>query len=382
MPVYDFAVGQTNPETFPTEAFKQAAIKAIDLEHDALNSYPGGKGHEGFRKLMAQRESEREGVFVDPELLALTNGSMQAVTLAGQGLMQDRGDIVITEEFTYLGTIGAYKGIGLEMVGVAMDEDGMRMDRLKEKLEELGSQGRKPKFIYTLTTYQNPTGTCMPESRKRELIAIAKEHDIPLVEDNCYGDVHFDGDVVPSMFAMDDWDKHVYIGSLSKIFAPGVRLGYLYAREPLFTQIVSKRFDAGSNYFAAAVLAQFYKDGIGAHSAVTTPALKQKRDLLVAGLAEHLDDICVWSHPVGGLFLWLRLPEDTDMEKLVTVAADKKVFFATGQAFHVDRTVQPYIRLAFGHVPDDLIVEGIPLLAQSIREARTSNEARTFDRLF
>lgn len=382
MPVYDFAVGQTNPETFPTEAFKEAAIRAIDLELEAMNRYPGGKGHEGFRRLMAERESRREGVFVDSELLALTNGSMQAVTLAGQGLMEARGDIVITEEFTYSGTISAYKGIGLEMVGIAMDENGMRMDSLAEKLELLESQGKKPKFIYTLTTYQNPTGTCMPESRKRELIALARKYDIPLVEDNCYGDVHFEGDIVPSMFAMDDWDKHVYIGSLSKIFAPGVRLGYLYAREPLFSRLVDKRFDAGSNYFAAAVLAEFYKDGIAGHQAVTTPALKQKRDLLIEGLEENLDDVCVWSHPVGGLFLWLRLPTDTDMDKLVTAAADKAVFFATGQAFHVEGTVQPYIRLAFGHVPDDLIVEGVPLLAQAIRESRTSNEPRDFDSLF
>ena len=268
------------------------------------------------------------------------------------------------------------------MVGVPMDEQGMRMDLLAQKLDQLIEEGRKPRFIYTLTTYQNPTGSCMPALRKLELIELAKTHDIPLVEDNCYGDVHFDGDVIPSMFAMDDWDKHIYIGSLSKIFAPGVRLGYFFAREPLFSKIAGMRFDAGSNYFAAAVLAEFYKDGIREHAQVTTPALKRKRDLLIEALGETLDDICVWSKPVGGLFLWLRLPDDTDMDKLIAVAAEKKVFFATGSDFHVEGTEQSYIRLAFGHVPDNLIVEGIPMLAQSIREARTSNEARNFQSLF
>jgi 2-aminoadipate transaminase len=202
------------------------------------------------------------------------------------------------------------------------------------------------------------------------------------VEDNCYGDVHFKGETVPAIFAMDDDPRHIYIGSLSKIFAPGVRLGYLYAREPYFTDIVSKRFDAGSNYFAASVLAEFYRDGIEAHVGVTTPSLVTKRDLLLAALEDELSDTCVWSRPVGGLFLWLRMPEDTDMKKLVQIANDKNFYFATGADFHVDRSKRPYLRLAFGHVPDEIIAEGIGVLAGCIKAARTSNAARDFEALF
>jgi len=382
MTIYDFAVGQTNPETFPVEEFKQAAIRAIDAEHDQFNRYPGNKGHEGLRKAMAERESEREGVPVDPEQIAIMNGSMQAVTLVGQALRQGKDDIVITEEFTYSGTIAAYKGIGLEMVGIPLDDHGMRMDALNEKLKELSDADRLPRFIYTLTTYQNPTGTCMPKDRKQELISIAAEYDLPLVEDNCYGDVHFEGEKVPSMFAMDDSPNQIYIGSLSKILAPGVRLGYLLAKEPMFSKIVNQRFDAGSNYFAAAVVAEFYKNGIWDHCEVTNPVLKRKRDLVNAGLQEHLSDICVWSNPVGGLFMWVRLPEDTDMQKLTESANEKGFFFAPGVVFHVDYANKPYIRLAFGHVPDDLIKEGIPVLALAIKQSRTSNERRNFETLF
>ena len=126
----------------------------------------------------------------------------------------------------------------------------MRIELLEEKLAFLAATKRKPRFVYTLATYQNPTGTCMPSHRKRQLIELAGRYEIPVVEDNCYGDVHFEGDVVPAMFAMDPEGDHLYIGSLSKIFAPGVRLGYLYAKEPRFSQVVAKRFDAGSNYFA------------------------------------------------------------------------------------------------------------------------------------
>ncbi len=341
MPIYDFAIGQTNPETFPVKEFKQAAIRAIETEHEQFNLYHGNKGHEGLRRAMAERESKREGVPVDPEQIAIMNGSMQAVTLVGQALRQGKDDIVITEEYTYTGTIGAYKGIGLEMVGIPLDGYGMRMDALSEKLKELSDADRLPRFIYTLTTYQNPTGTCMPMGRKQELIGIAAEYDLPLVEDNCYGDVHFEGEKVPSMYAMDDSPNQIYIGSLSKILAPGVRLGYLMAKEPMFSTIVNQRFDAGGNYFAAAVVAEFYKNGVWDHCETTNPVLKQKRDLLIEGLEANLADICTWSNPVGGLFLWLRMPEDTDMDKLAQMAAERGFSFMPGFAFHVDFEISP-----------------------------------------
>jgi len=382
MNVYDFAIGQTNPETFPVEAFKQAAVRAIENEHEMFNKYPGALGHQRLRELMAERESQREGVPVDPDKIAVTNGSMQSVTLVGQALMDGKDDIVIAEEFTYLGTISAYKGIGYEIVGIPLDEYGMRMDALEEQLAALAVENRKPKFIYSLTTYQNPTGTSMPLERKKELINIAAKYDLPLVEDNCYGDVHFEGEKVPSAFALDDSPNQIYIGSLSKILAPGVRLGYVLARDPMLTQVVSKRFDAGSNYFASAVVAEFYKDGIWEHCETTNPVLKQKRDLLLAALENTVADICVWSKPVGGLFMWLRMPDDIDMAKLAKLAMERNVFFMPGSAFHVDAREVPYVRLAFGHVPDHLIKEGIPILAQCIKEARTSNEARTFSSLF
>ena len=257
-----------------------------------------------------------------------------------------------------------------------------KIDLLEEKLATLAAVNRKPRFIYTLTTYQNPTGTCMPTERKKQLIELAAHYKVPVVEDNCYGDVHFEGELVPAMFAMDPGGDHLYIGSLSKIFAPGVRMGYLYTKEPRFSEIVEKRFDAGSNYFAAAVLAEFYKDGINEHARATTPALVRKRDLVLQGLDENLFDVCVWSRPVGGLFLWVRMPADIDMKKLQLISEEKQLFFAPGAGFHVDNKEVPYLRLAFGHVPDDVIVEGMEILAACISMARTSNAAREFETLF
>ncbi len=377
---YDFAVGRTNPETVPVAGLQRAARDAIANEYAELTNYHGKLGHPGLRAVMARRESEREGVDVDPDHLSLMNGSMQAVTLVAEALTQP-GDTVVCEEFTYSGTIGAYRTLGIDMVGLPVDADGMRVDHLEAKLDELG-EARKPKFIYALTTYQNPTGMNLSIDRRRRLIDIARRRDIPIVEDNCYGDVHFDGDKPPALFALSDYDKVIYLCSLSKILGPGLRLGYLYAKPGLLDAILARRHDAGGNYLAAAVVAELYKDGVWELTDELNQALKIKKNLVVNGLAEAGADVCVASNPTGGLFVWVRFPNDVDQEKLLRLTAERNFRYAPGANFHIHGTQVPYLRLAFGHVPDDVIRAGMPVLAQCLREARTSNEPRQFETLF
>lgn len=378
--IIDFAVGRTNPETFPIERMQRAATEAIAREFVELTDYPGKLGHPGLRAVMARRESEREGVPVDPDHMALTNGSMQGVTLVAEALTRP-GDTVVCEEFTYVGTIGAYRSLGIDMQGLPVDEDGMRVDRLEAKLDELG-EARRPKFIYALTTYQNPTGATMPVERRRRLVEIAERRGIPIVEDNCYGDVHFDGEKPPALFALSDYGGIVYLCSLSKILAPGLRLGYVFAQPPLLDTILARRHDAGSNTFAAGVVAELYREGVWDLTEELNAYLKVKKNLVVDGLGNELSDLCAWSNPAGGLFVWVRFPEDVDQDRLARIAAERGVHYAPGANFHIDGRRVPYLRLAFGHVPDDDIRDGIPILARCIREARTSNAAREFTSLF
>ena len=377
---FDFAVGRTNPETFPLERMQRAAHAAIANEYAELTNYPGKLGHAPLRAAMAQRESEREGVAVDADSLALTNGSMQAVTLIAEALTQP-GDTVITEEVTYGGTIAAYRSLGIDMVGLPVDENGMRVELLEAKLDELG-EGRQPKFIYALTTYQNPTGTNLSLARRRALIDIAAERNIPIVEDNCYGDVHYDGDKPPALYALSDYENIVYVCSLSKILAPGLRLGYFIAKPKLLDAILARRHDAGGNTLAAAVVAELYKDGVWPLTEELNDALKVKKNLVVEGLAASGDDVCVSSNPSGGLFVWVRFDDDVDQQKLARLTAERQLYYAPGANFHIHDEAVPYLRLAFGHVPDDDIAAGMPILAQCLREARTSNEPRGFHGLF
>lgn len=380
--LYDFGSGRSNPETFPVKALQDAAVNVIERELDELNDYPGKLGFKPLREAMAKRESDREGVPVNPDHIMLTNGSMQAVTLVAEALQDAPGDTCIVEEFSYPGTLAAYRSLKLDMVGIPLSEEGMRLDVLEKELERLAAEDRLPKFIYTITTYQNPTGFTMPRAKRQTLIDIARRYDVPLVEDNCYGDVHYEGPVEPSIYAMDDDPRHIYMCSLSKILAPGLRLGYLLARPPMLEKIMARRHDAGSNTLAAAIVAEFYKEGVWDHTNFGNDALKVKRDLTLSLLESELSDQCVWSHPVGGLFIWVRIPDDINGKELLEAAMARGFMYLPGIAFHYQNAKVPYLRLAFGHLTTEQIENGIPILAQCIREARTSNEPRVFDSLF
>ncbi len=370
MRIYDFGSGRTDPGSFPTAELAEAARQAV-LELGAeLVRYPGDFGHAGLRQVMAAREARREGVEVSPEHIVLTNGSMQGVTLMAEALMRGSGDVIVTEELTYSGTIAAYKALGARLRGVPLDEEGMRVDALEEVLADLRRQGTRPAFVYTLTTYQNPTGAVMSRQRRQQLIEVAGKYGVIAVEDNCYGDVHFEGEVPPALYALDESPDIAYLCSLSKILGPGIRLGYLMARPPLLDRILARRFDGGNSALAASICAGFFKERLWQHVARANAILKEKRDAVFAALEESAGDMCTWSRPVGGMFIWVGFPEDVDRQRLAALAAEQGVVYARGSAFHIHGEDIPYLRLAFGFASLEDIREGIPLLAECLRQAR------------
>lgn len=372
---YDFGVGTTAPETSPVEELAAAAARVIPRMAVDLCTYPGRYGHEGMRRLFARRESEREGVEVDPEHMILTNGSMQGVTLVAEAFCEGRDDRVLMEEFVYSGTVDAYRALGIEMVGVPVDGNGMRTDRLGEIVDRMVAEKRPPRFIYTLPTYQNPTGAMMPRERRAELLAVAKRHGILVVEDNCYGDVHYEGEKPPALYAMDDYEQQIHLGSLSKILAPGVRLGFILAPPPLLERITARRHDAGPNTLAAAICTEYLGPDLWGHIERANVALKAKRDAMLGALETHLGNHCSWSRPVGGLFIWVRLPDGMDVDELMARAAERGVAFKPGAEYHVDGHKVPWLRLAFGFASVDAIEQGIAEFGKCVRELSRDDAA-------
>ena len=370
MKTYPFGSGRPDPGSFPTEGLVEAAIHAIPRIGGDFVLYPGDRGHVGLREVMAARESKREAVTVSPDDIALTTGSMQAVTLMAETFSEKPGDVIITEEFTYSGTIGAYKRIGAELVGIPLDADGMRPDLLEAKIRQLAAEDRRPKFIYILATYQNPTGSVMPLERRKQILNIANRNGTIIVEDNCYADVKFGGGHVPAFYTLDGSDNVIYICSLSKVLAPGVRLGYFLSRPALMDRILERRFDGGNSVLAACIVGEYFRENMWDHVAKISRILKEKRDAVINSLQRHMGDIASWSHPTGGLFIWVELPEQTDMDALQQLASSKGVEYAPGKAFHVYGHDLKYVRLAFGYPSVDEIETGIRILSDCVRKAR------------
>ena len=363
-------VGMTAPEAFPAAEMAEAAGRAIlDVGKD-FAFYPGDLGHPGLREVLARREADREGVDFDPDEIALTNGSMQAVTLVGRALMEGPGDTVLTEETTYSGTLGAYRGLGYRLVGVPTDEQGMDVGELRRTLERLAAAGSKPRFIYTLPTYHNPTGAVMPRERRLEMIEAAREFDVLLVEDNCYADVHYDDAPRPpqSLYTLANGEGVVYIGSLSKILGAGVRIGYFAARQPLQQRFLDRRFDAGQSTLSSSIVAELLRGRLPAQIERNNAALLPKRDALLAALAEQLDGICTWRKPAGAMFLWVGLPEAVDREALYALAEQRGLDYGYGAAYSAGGKDVPFLRLAYACPSVAGIRDGVALLAGCLRE--------------
>ncbi|MDE2922755.1 MAG: PLP-dependent aminotransferase family protein [Acidobacteriota bacterium] len=360
----------TAPEAFPAAEMAEAAGRAIlDIGKD-FAFYPGDLGHPGLREVLARREADREGVDFDPDEIALTNGSMQAVTLVGRVLMKQPDDIVITEETTYSGTLGAYRGLGYRLVGVPVDEQGMDIGELRRTLESLTAAGEKPRFIYTLPTYHNPTGAVMPRDRRLAMIEAARDFEVLLVEDNCYADVHYDDAPRPpqSLYTLANGEGVVYIGSLSKILGAGVRIGYLMARQPLQQRFLDQRFDAGQSTLSSSIVAELLRGRLPAQIERNNAALLPKRDALLTALAEQLSGLCTWRKPAGAMFLWVGLPEEVDREALFTLSERRGLDYGYGAAYHAGGEDVPYLRLAYACPSVARIQEGVELLAGCLGE--------------
>jgi 2-aminoadipate transaminase len=365
---YPFGSGKPDPASIPNRALADAAARILPELGDALASYPGSLGYEPMRQVMAERFLRREGVPMSVERTALTTGSMQSVTLMAQYFVEKPGDVILMEEFSYSGTIGAYNKQGAKLVGVEIDEDGMRMDSLVEKIEACQKEGNKPKFIYALVTYQNPTGSVMPLERRIKLLDIALKYDIPVVEDHCYADTVYTDAHVPALITIEHEATVLHIESFSKILGPGVRLGCFTGPDPIFSEILSYRRDGGPSTLNAAIIAEFFRESLNDHLKTINAIVREKRDLMLELLAQYPDVFTTFSKPQGGLFIWIKLPDATDVVTCEQVAESRGIDYATGKAFHVYREDVPYLRLAFGYASLDEIREGIPLLAECVRE--------------
>jgi 2-aminoadipate transaminase len=375
MRTYNFGAGRPDPSTFPSADLAQAAARILSSYGHELVHYPDGKGYRGLRDIAAMRFERSEGRPLPVEEIALTTGSMQALQLITQALVRP-GDPVVTEAFTYSGSLSVFRMGQARLVGAPIDEHGFVMDELEGILKRLADEDAPPRFIYTIASHQNPTGSILPADRRKRLLELAEAFDVLVVDDHCYGDILFDPALAaPTLYTLDTAQRVVYVASFSKILGPGVRLGYFAAPESLMNRILRNKLDGGTNALASMIVAEYFREHLWTHIAEICRVMKARKEAMVAALAASFADLgeeVAWTDPPGGLFVWVRVPDATDIDRVMALASERGVICAPGRHFSAAGEEAPYLRLAYGFPSIADIQEGVPILAECVRAAQPS----------
>ena len=324
--------------------------------------------------LLAVREviasvMEAEGMRVDPDGILPTSGGQQALDLVCKVLI-DPGDVIIAEAPTYPGAVPTFCSYEADVIQIPMDRDGMRIDLLRDALAQLDRGGRRPKFIYTIPNFHNPAGITMSAGRRRELLEIAGERELLVLEDNPYGLLRYEGDPLAPLYSLDR-DFVIYAGTFSKILSPGVRIGWLAAPPAVLKQLILGKGSADlcSSSISQYFIAEYFRSGPWLDYVRSLAELyRRRRDVMLDAMAEHFPREASWTHPQGGLFVWATLPDYIDTTDLLALAIDQQVAFVPGRAAYVDGRGGSSMRLNFSGVGEEDIREGMRRLGDVIRE--------------
>lgn len=360
---YDFAVAYPDPDSLPLYELSESIRTAILAEGKELAVYPHPDGYPPLRDFVASKLSKDRGIVVSPDDIILADGSSQTIHMAVESLV-DPEDVVFTEEFVYSGTLRTLRRFSADVRGVKCDHDGMLIDALEDSINNVKAERKTPKLIYTIPTFQNPMGWTMPLSRRQSLIEIAKKYGILILEDDCYVDLRYEGTPVTSIHSLDNNNGQViYVGSFSKIIAPGMRLGYITASPEILRRSRIVKSGAGVNQFAALAVHRYATSNLDKHIHDINKIQEDKRDAMLSALSENLGPIGSWSHPAGGLYIWLELPDDTDLVSAQLPASDAGVGYLPGTVFAPDGVSgKNKARLCFGYNNTSDIHEGISKL--------------------
>ena len=369
---YNFVTGHGSPELIPVDGFIESVTKALKKEGPNLAVYysdGGPMGNMALREFLVKKLKKYRGIDVTVDEVMICSGSTQCILLINETLLEP-GDTVITEMFTYSGAINNAKRAGAKVVGIPMDDDGMRVDLLEAKLAELKEQGIRPKYIYTIPTCQNPTATNMPMDRRREMLRISQEYGVPIFEDECYGDLIFDGEWEHAIRSLDDSNHVLHIGSFSKSLAPGVRLGYIVAPKDVANQMVSSKVDVGTNMITPMMVAGYLEENYEEHIEGVRDMLHRKRDVLIASFREHFGPTVEFYEPRGGMLMWFKFPEGVDTKKPLEAAKKQGLIYNPGADWSADpdNHGSNYIRICYGLPTEKEIRDGIELLAKVFHE--------------
>ncbi len=369
-PRYEFGGGYPDPASFPYDDMVEATARMMKAEGAQALTYGDPQGYRGLRELVCDKYRVFEGLEVTPENIFVANGSGHALSLAF-GAFVDPGDPIICEAPTFSGSLNNIRRHGPEILDAPVDAEGMVTSTVRERLEGLRRQGRRCKLIYTIVNFQNPAGPDLSLRRRTELVRLAEEYDTFILEDDAYGELRFEGEPKPPVYALDRGGRVIRAGTLSKILGAGVRLGWLCAPRAMLPAFQGFNFGGGVSPFMSRVATWYLRDHMEAHVKLLIGVYRAKRDAMLRGLWEVLEGIDVEiSRPQGGFFIWIRLPAATDPARLEALAVAAQAQYTSGPAFFPDGGGERFIRLAFSYEPPEKCYEGARLIARAILEAQ------------
>jgi len=364
----DLAGGRPDPASFPYAELAEATRRVLARDGAAALNYGEPLGFIVLRELLAEKYRRDEGARVDADNFLITNGSAHALQLVVEALVGP-GDPIICEAPTWMGAVHTFRVQRAEVLTVDLDTDGINLDQLEDILRRLKRERRQAKFIYTIPTFQNPTGLTMPLPKRRRLLELALEYGTPIVEDDAYGDLRFEGEPQPSLLGLDAAGAVIKLGTVSKILAAGLRLGWIIAPKEVIGHFLTVKLDGGTNPFVSRVAAEYLREHMDAHIGELIEVYRRKRDAMLTTLGEYAPQGCRWTRPEGGFFVWLKLPAGTSLGRLSELCAQNGVGFMPGTACYPDGRGEDAIRLAYSFPTVEEIREGTRLLCEAIRQA-------------
>ena len=362
--IYSFAGGYPSAETFPMEEIRRTMSEVIDKYQGKAFQYGATQG------VMELREAVAERYGVPVERVQITSSSQQGIDVCTRVLVNP-GDVILTSSPSYLGALQSFCSYRADIRGVAHSDDMETYRASWEKvISDALSDGRKIKFLYMIPDFQNPSGESLTLDERKMLVSLAQKYDFLIVEDSPYRELRYEGEHVPTMYSLDP-DRVIHLGSFSKIFAPGFRLGWALAHPDILDKIYvcKQSLDLCPPIFDQYVAAEFLRSGrLDANLSKTIALYRSKRDLLLSLLEEHMPENVCWTRPEGGLFLFLTMPEGFDAVRFYDVALDAGVAYVAGEFFHPDRSGKNTMRLNFSFMSPEKITEGVKLLAKLLKD--------------
>lgn len=368
--VLSLAGGLPGPEVFPKEDLARIASRVVEELGDSALQYSPTLGVMPFREAVADFvRSKRVKVLTD-DRVAVTTGSQEAIYLLAMTLINPK-DAIIVESPTYLAALNVFRYHGAEFVSVPLDENGMRTELLEDKIKEARSKGLNVKLVYTVATCHNPTGVIMPDDRRKELLEVANKYDLLVIEDDPYSFFVFDEVPFTPLKTLDSEGRVIYLGTFSKILAPGLRLGYMVADRQITraVELAKQMVDLHSSTLSQYIALYALKEGVVERTIQKARVVyREKRDIMVESLEKYMPEGSHWFKPRGGLFAFIYLPEGVDTSDMLPMAIERGVAYVPGRSFFSDGSGVNAMRINFSYLPPDKLREGIRLIAETAKD--------------